>query len=318
MIRRIEFRAMGCQVLAASDISSGRSARLLEEVPGWFENWEAALSRFRPESELSQLNNQPGTWVPVSKTLWNVLQAACRAEKESGGLVTPVLLDAVVAAGYTTSFDQLANGGLPLPSLETKVPVHSIREIVFETEQRSVHLPTGLHLDLGGVAKGWAAHQAMRRLAEGGAALVDAGGDVAVSGLQASGQPWLVGIDDPRHEVESLCTLRLGRCGIATSGRDRRRWQQDGRWKHHIIDPRTGEPAETDVLTATIVAPTVIEAEMAAKVVLIQGSREGLSWLERRSGYAGLVVTEAGAVIASSAFNKLVRGENGYRADQQN
>jgi thiamine biosynthesis lipoprotein len=100
---------------------------------------------------------------------------------------------------------------------------------------------------------------------------------------------------------------------VATSGRDYRRWKQDGRWNHHIIDPRTGEPAVTDVLTATVVAPNVMEAEMAAKVVLILGSREGLEWLERRSGYAGLVVQETGAVITSRAFNNLAGGLNGFR-----
>ncbi len=152
---------------------------------------------------------------------------------------------------------------------------------------------------LGGVAKGWAAQQAMRRLKQYGPALVDAGGDIAVSGLKAGGQPWLVGIDDPWHVAENLGTLRLGRCGVATSGRDHRRWQQDGRWQHHIIDPRTGEPAVTDVLTATVVAPNVMEAEMAAKVVIDPG----------QPGWDGL---------AGAAFRLCRPGRDGsWRCDYQ-
>lgn len=313
MTQRIEFRAMGCRMLAACDLPDGQPARLLNRAPDWFEGWEAALSRFRPESELNQLNNQAGTPVAVSETLWGVLQAARRAEEESGGLVTPVILEALMAAGYSTSFDRLETGQATQQRIPAAQPSSLLGEARFEPETRTIHLPVGMRLDLGGVAKGWAAQRAMRRLEKAGSALVDAGGDIAVSGLRPGGQPWLVGIEDPRQEGESLGTLRLGRCGVATSGRDYRRWKQDGRWNHHIIDPRTGEPAVTDVLTATVVAPNVMEAEMAAKVVLILGSREGLEWLERRPGYAGLVVQETGGVITSGAFNNLAGGSNGFR-----
>jgi thiamine biosynthesis lipoprotein len=313
MTQRIEFRAMGCRMLAACDLPDSQPARLLDRVPDWFEGWEAALSRFRPDSELNQLNNQAGVPVSVSETLWGVLQAARRAEDESGGLVTPVVLEALIAAGYTTSFDRLETRQATYQAIPAVRPTFLLGDVRFEPETRTIQLPVGLRLDFGGVAKGWAAQRAMRRLEKIGSALVDAGGDIAVSGLRPGGQPWLVGIDDPRQEGESLGTLRLGRCGVATSGRDYRRWKQDGRWNHHIIDPRTGEPAVTDVLTATVVAPNVMEAEMAAKVVLILGSREGLEWLERRSGYAGLVVQETGAVITSRAFNNLAGGLNGFR-----
>ncbi|MEJ2353961.1 MAG: FAD:protein FMN transferase, partial [Anaerolineales bacterium] len=97
--------------------------------------------------------------------------------------------------------------------------------------------------------------------------------------------------------------LRLGRCGVATSGRNYRRWQRGGAWKHHIIDPRTGEPAATDVLSATVIAPTVLEAEVATKVVLILGSREGLAWLGAKPNYAGLVVLEDGQVVHGPAID---------------
>jgi thiamine biosynthesis lipoprotein len=231
-----------------------------------------------------------------------VLQVARHAEKESQGLVTPLLLDALIAAGYTTSFDRLEFEQGMTRSTPSIQPAVSLRDVRFFSEDCSIILPVGLRLDLGGVAKGWAVHRAMRRLAKHGPALVDAGGDIAISGFKSNGQPWLVGIDDPLHEGESLATLRLGHCGVATSGRDHRRWQQEGQWKHHIIDPRTGEPALTDILTATVIARNVMEAEMAAKVVLILGSQDGLAWLEAHPGYGGFVVTENGEVMTSNSF----------------
>jgi thiamine biosynthesis lipoprotein len=161
-----------------------------------------------------------------------------------------------------------------------------------------------LSLDFGGVAKGWAAHQAMQRLRGYGPVLVDAGGDIAISGLLSEGQPWAVGIEDPLHPDASLGTLMLGRCGVATSGRDYRRWKQGDTWKHHIIDPRSGEPAQTDILSATVIAPTVLEAEMAAKVVLILGSQTGLDWLTAHPTFAGMFVTDSGQMVYDRPFEK--------------
>jgi thiamine biosynthesis lipoprotein len=136
--------------------------------------------------------------------------------------------------------------------------------------------------------------------------MVDAGGDLAVSGLQRSGEPWTISIDDPRAPGETLGVLHLGCGGVATSGIDYRRWKQGDRWRHHIIDPRTGLPAETDVLTATVVAPNVMEAEMAAKVVLILGSRAGREWLAQRPNCTGLVVLQDGQVMGSPTLQSIV------------
>lgn len=299
MLHRLEFRAMGCQMMAALDSpSTGGHVRLVR-IPEWFEGWEQALSRFRPDSELSRINQQAGSPVQVSTDLWRVFVAARQAEASSMGLVTPLVLDALQAAGYVSSFEpgMVAAGSQHLAdtdwTLGTPVPIRA-RQIESNAAGRMIHLPVNAHLDFGGVAKGWAANQAVKRLQVYGPALVDAGGDISVSGLQLDGSPWPVGIADPLHPGENLEILMVGRCGIATSGRDYRRWQRNGRWEHHIIDPRSGMPAETDVLCATVVAPDVLEAEMAAKTVLILGSRAGLAWLEERHGLAALLVLDSG------------------------
>jgi thiamine biosynthesis lipoprotein len=86
---------------------------------------------------------------------------------------------------------------------------------------------------------------------------------------------------------------------VATSGKDRRRWTQGDKLHHHLIDPRTGQSAETDVLTATVVATTVMEAEAAAKAIFILGSQEGLAWIEADPNLAGLLVMDDGRVICS-------------------
>jgi thiamine biosynthesis lipoprotein len=306
MIRQIEFRAMGCRIFAALDSLSGRNARRLEQLPMWFEAWEQVLSRFREDSELSLLNRSAGTPVKVSGTLWDVVQAARQAERSSGGLVTPTILNALVMAGYDQSFEGIPREQILSPgAYPASTAVQS--GVTCDIEARTICLSPDLQLDFGGVAKGWAAHQAAQRLKAYGPVLVNAGGDIAISSLQEDGLPWPVAIEDPFDPESDLETLELGRCGAATSGKDYRRWKRDGVLSHHIIDPRTGQSAETDVLAATVIAPTVLEAEMAAKVVLIYGSQPGLAWLEARPQMAGLLVLDDGQQLYSQRLDKYLR-----------
>jgi FAD:protein FMN transferase len=302
MISKLDFKAMGCHMLAALENPPARAGILLDRVPVWFDEWEDVLSRFRPGSELTRLNQTSGEAVKVSETLWDVFMASNKAYKDSGGLVTPMVLGALVEAGYKNSFEVLSRN--QVVGVQEKSMIRPLDEVERWSESRMLRLPVGEQIDFGGVAKGWAAHQAMLRLKNYGPVLINAGGDIAISGLGAEAQPWLIGIDDPFQAGQSLGTLRLGRCGVATSGRDYRRWTQNGVWKHHIIDPHTAEPAETDVVSATVIAPTVLEAEMAAKVLLILGSQAGKTWLAARPSYSGLMVTEDGQLHYNRTFEK--------------
>jgi thiamine biosynthesis lipoprotein len=305
MIQQVEFRAMGCRMSAALDGPEGKAARKLEDLPAWFEGWERCLSRFREDSELSELNRSAGSPVQVSHTLWEVFLASLDAYQASSGLATPAVLETLVSAGYDRSWEMIVlAGGGPAGSLPQPVP--ALEEVDWDTLSRTICLPAGVRLDFGGIAKGWAAQEAMLRLQSWGPALVDAGGDIAISGLQAGGQPWPVGVVDPFQPEADLELLRLGRCGVATSGRDFHRWRREGAWQHHLIDPRTGRPAESDVLSATVVAPTAPEAEMAAKTVLILGSQAGLGWLEARPAFAGLLVLENGVRLYSRLMERFL------------
>jgi thiamine biosynthesis lipoprotein len=176
--------------------------------------------------------------------------------------------------------------------------------VTWNEKSQTIYLPFGVRLDFGGVAKGWAAHQTAERLKEYGSSVMNAAGDVAVSGSLANGEPWTIGVRNPFEKDTDFETLRLNRCGVATSGRDRRNWNKNGLLHHHIIDPYTGLPAETDVMTATIVAPTVMEAEAAAKAVLILGSEKGLKWIESDPVLAGIIVLENGHTFYSRRISE--------------
>jgi thiamine biosynthesis lipoprotein len=298
MLHRLEFHAMGCEMLAVMDGEWMPS--LLARVPDWFEEWEQVLSRFRYNSELTQLNQIHERPVPVSDILWEVFQAAQKAEHMTNGLVTPTLLDAIIQAGYDRPFDVLPHLTMFMPEPVTSLPPSlTLTGITVNASARTITLPAGIGLDFGGVAKGWAAHQAMRRLQRQGPALIDAGGDIAISGPRADGRPWQIGVSNPFQRGQEIETLYLSECGVATSGKDHRRWTRNGILQHHIIAPLTGQPAETDLLTVTVVAPEVMQAEAAAKAAFILGSRAGLEWIEAHPELAALFILEDGQLCYS-------------------
>ena len=307
-MKRLEFRAMGCRMLAVLDSDVEPAGERLAQVPGWFEVWEQRLSRFRSDSELCRVNDRSGAPLPLSPVLWDVCQAAIEAERLSGGLVQPTMLDALEAAGYDRGFESLAAAQASEPSGLWAPDYGGPTEIHLDRASRSLFAPAGVRLDLGGIAKGWAADRAARRLATCDPALVDAGGDVAVSGPLANGQGWPIGVADPHSNTGRLVdTIALRRGGVATSGRDYRRWRRGGVWHHHILDPRTGLPAQTDVVSATVVAPSAQLAESAAKTAFILGSEQGLSWLDHRTHLKGLLVLEDGRAVHSRLWKPVER-----------
>lgn len=295
---------MGSGMLAIVDADGPAAAARLALVPAWFEVWEDRLSRFRPASELNRLNAAAGMPQSVSGVLWDVVQKAVEAARATQGLVSPAIAPALEAAGYDRTFEAL--GSVPSLPAQTPSPTPDGRRLRMDRRARTICLPTGVRLDLGGIAKGWAADRAARRLRVAGPALVDASGDIAVNGPQADGQPWPIAVADPHKPDGQLDLILLSHGAVATSGRDYHRWKRGEEWQHHIIDPRTSRPADTDVLTATVVAPTAVEAEAGAKVALILGSRRGLEWLEARSGLAGMLVLDNGRVVRSVRMRKHV------------
>lgn len=301
MLHRLEFRAMGCEMLAIVDRESAPA--LLVNVPGWFEGWEQVLSRFRYDSELTRLNQIHERPVQVSDILWDVFRAAQKAERLTDGRVTPTLLEAMIEAGYDRPFDVLPHQTqyMAEPVFAASPPQATIR---VDKSAQTITLPPGIGLDFGGIAKGWAAQEAVKRLRSEGPALVNAGGDIAISGPRADGSPWQVGVTNPFQRGQEIETLYLNECGVATSGKDRRRWTRNGVLQHHIIDPLTHQPAETDLLTVTVVGLDVMQAEAAAKAAFILGSRAGLEWIEEHPVFAALFILDNDHILYSKKMEE--------------
>lgn len=250
-MQRRSFPAMGTQVELLLDAEPSAEGELaFARAEREFERLEALLSRFRPDSELSALNRYG--ILDAGPDLVAVTQLALEARRHTDGRFDPTVHDALVAAGYDRTFDEVAADGTGLAPRPCGGDVR--------IDGRRIELEPGFHLDLGGIAKGYAVDRAAAALAEAGPCLVNAGGDLA-----GRGRLWPVGVETGDGQL----TLGLEDGAIATSGRDRRRWRRDGKEAHHLIDPATGTPAESDLLRVTVFAPSAVEAEVLAKAIFL-------------------------------------------------
>ncbi len=303
----LRFHAMNCEMAAWVIAEDEQAARAqLAAVRDFVQEVEARLSRFNPDSELSRLNASPGQAVPVSPLLWDVLTWALDSARHTEGLYDPTMLSALEAAGYDRTFQEVTRRDDRSERTATSIPAGTWRDIRLDPAARTVTLPPGVRLDLAGVAKGWTADRAADQLAALGPCLVDIGGDIAVRGTPPETSGWPVGIMDPRDPEADLALLMVRDRGIATSGIDYRRWIRSGQTQHHIIDPRTRRPADTDLLTVTVIAPSAAQADLYALVTLILGSEEGWRYLSRQPDVEGLLMKQDGHLLITTHFTQYV------------
>jgi len=318
----VQGTAMGGRFVLHLDGEEALARRDAQRILKRVHRWSDRLTRHASWSELIALNADPHSSVEVGPTLAGALRAGRRAGEAGGGLVDITLLDARLAAeglpaenrwndgprgpyprgdgGVDASVGQAtrtgtALGGGPRPSWSMADGRRGTA---------TVKRPAGLRFDLGGVGKGWIADRALNLLAQYPSAVVDADGDLAVR--CAAGRQWSIAVDDPRNPGTALAILRLTaptarmatRWGVATSGISIHRWSGDGVLRHHLIDPRTGAPAVTDVVQATVVAGTTLRAEALAKAAVIAGLHDGFALLGRAGVHGAVVLTDRGETLA--------------------
>ncbi len=271
--------------------------RLLADV-------DLAASRFRPDSELSRLNAAGGGRVQVSATFADLLAAALRAARLTGGDVDPTCGKALTGLGYDRDFaDVRAAGDVP-PRLTGAVgPVPGWRTVHLDHAKRRAWLDRGAQLDLGATAKAWAADRCAEQLAASldCGVLVSIGGDVAVAG-QPPDDGWPVRVSDDHAAPQEAPgqTVSISSGGLATSSTTVRAWTVGGRRVHHIIDPATGEPARSCWRTVSVAAGSCTDANTASTAAIVRGPAAP-DWL-RKLGLPARLVRPDGTVETTAGW----------------
>ncbi len=250
---------------------------------------ERRWSRFLPDSEISKCNALSGRPVAVSAETVELVRRAVAGWESTGGTFDPTVLDALCDAGYDRDFRTAVSRAAALrPPQPAAAP--GCGEIGWSELDGTVTLPAGVRFDPGGIGKGLAADLVTAELLATGAAgaLVSVGGDLRVRGEPPEGPTWDVAIDSSARDGVELLRLGLRDAAVATSSTLQRRWTTRSGTAHHLIDPRTGAPADTRLVAVTAVATDGWWAEIAAKAVLVRGLG-----VDAGNGLAALLVTVA-------------------------
>lgn len=285
---RHTFRAMGTRVtlIAPADEARRTFLRAASGIEAIFGSAERRFSRFRSRSELTRVNAQAGRSTRISRDFQDLVAFALGSARRTSGRFDPTVLGAILAVGYDRDFDEVLAGARG--TLHPTHPCGRWDEIVLE--ERRLTMPEGVGLDLGGVAKGWTVDRAADlAVAEGLRwVIVNAGGDLRIAGSPPS-EGLAVSVEDPDDPEHEILRLVMAGGALATSSTRRRAW---GDGLHHLIDPATGSPARTEIIQATVWAPTCAEAEVLAKESLLRGE----SALER---IGGALVTEDERIVTN-------------------
>jgi thiamine biosynthesis lipoprotein len=299
----ITFDAMGSHVrllIGEPGPEMAPAAEAAERARAYIVEFDAALSRFKPDSELCALNGDRRERVPASELLRQAVGAGLAAAERSGGLVDPTLVGEIERAGYADS--RAGMSGVPLAEALAEAPPRRgakpnpesrWRQFEVDEEAGEIVRPPGLRFDTGGTGKGLAADHVAAGLRGYSRFIVDCGGDIRIGGADALVHPYEVFVEHPLTG-DRAHVLRLGSGGVATSGLNVRIWKgADGGFAHHLLDPAGGEPAWTGLIGATALGDTAVEAETLSKTALLSGPEGGREVL---SALGGMLVHDDGRV----------------------
>lgn len=289
--------AMGttCRTLLLGPDADVRTAAAVARVAAL----EARWSRFLPDSDVTRLNGADGEPTRLHPETIDLLIDATLWWEVTDGLFDPTILAALEAAGYDR--DRRTGHG----PIRAGSPAAGLADIRIDAAGLLVQLPPGVRIDLGGIGKGRAVDLVADEHSDCTGGLVELGGDLRVWGRPPQGDPgWAIAVRDLRDGGQ-LALLGLLDGAVATSSTLARRWQDGDATAHHLIDPRTGRPADGDIVSVTVVAGRAAAAEVLAKSALVAGSIDGATGLLERHGVAALVVPLAGPPAAVGGFTEL-------------
>ena len=293
MLAHESWRALGTSVhLFVTDGDQLPRARVAVERV--LERVDLTCSRFRPDSELARVNARSGATVGISPLLAEFLEAGLRGARLSDGLVDPTVGRAMRAVGYDKDFSLIRDRSDPITiRLE---PIPGWQAITLDARGMTVRVAKGVEIDLGSTGKALAADLAAvaahAAAGPGSGVLVSLGGDIAMAGEPPRGG-WRVLVsedcDTPPSADGEVIALHDG--AVATSSTTVRTWHRGEIAVHHLIDPRTGSSARSPWRTATVIAGSCLDANIAATAAIIRGDSAG-EWVEGLGLQARLVATD--------------------------
>jgi thiamine biosynthesis lipoprotein len=259
------------------------------------------MSTYKPESQLSQVNRMAGMRpVRVDRELIDTVEDALYVSRLTGGAFDPTV-------GPLVRLWKIGSDEARIPDKEETDSARKLVDYsqveVNRTRQTIYIRKKGMSIDLGGIAKGYAADRAVAALKARGirGGIVAVAGDIKLFGSREDGKPWNIGIQHPREKDGLLCTLTLHDAATSSSGDYERYFIKDGVRYHHILDPRTGRPAR-GLISVTVIARDSWLADGMATGLFVMGPDKGYKLAEGHPEIEVLMVTSDGKILATGRF----------------
>ena len=279
--------------LKTEDPALGRA--LLDQVLAEMRRIESAYSPYIQESELSRLNREAGKgWVTTTAEMVDLLQKSAQISRMTGGAFD------ITYASVGRYYDYREGQRPDDEAIAEALAAINYEFVEVDPAARRVRFAHPLvYIDLGGIAKGYAVDRCIELLEKAGItqASVAAGGDSRIIG-DRDGEPWTVGIQDPREE-EMAVLLPLVDTAVSTSGDYERFFEEDGVRYHHILDPRTGDSAR-DSWSVTILGPEATFTDGLSTSVFVLGPERGLALIDRLPGVDAIIIDAEGELRYSA------------------
>lgn len=289
-------------------VYDGNQQAALSSARQEIERLDQLLSRTNSDSQISLLNNHAGDGTPISlePEVRDLLSFAKTIPQLLPGCFDITIAPVMDAWGFTTEERHVPSA----QTLSSAMALVDSGALLIDTASSTAQLEhPGMEVDLGAVAKGFAAGRADAVLREQGvtSALLDLGGNITAMGSKLDGSPWQVAVKDPQDTAEALCVLSLSDQTASTSGGYERFFEEDGHTYHHIIDPRTGYPADSGLLSVTVVSSDHMLADALSTALFVAGPEQALDFWRSRDDFELVLCTQDNKVIITEGL------EAGYR-----
>jgi thiamine biosynthesis lipoprotein len=284
--------------------------QLLDEAVKRVAQIDGKMSAFNSESEVSILNRDAGRKsVVISEETFLLLKLAKEFGKLSGGAFDITIHPLVELWGINKKLDFIPEK----PEIDKVLRLVDYNDLVLDELKHTAYLKkAGQAVDLGGIAKGYAADEVKRLLMEGGvkSALINLGGNIMTIGGRTDGGPWQIGVQNPASvRGEYLGTLAITDRTVVTSGSNEQLFIKDGRRYHHILDPRTGAPSQSGLQSVTVIGKSSVEADALTTAIFVLGMEKGMELLEKHKADAVFATNDYRVYLTRGLVNQFVMNE---------
>ena len=279
------------------DFTIYEESGLIDQSESLIASLESLVSVTDADSELYAIN-QTGSGM-LTEEASSLMKQALEICRRTDGALDLSIYPIVRAWGFTTGSYQVPDEA----EIQALLPLVDYRKIQYDAATGTVTLPEGMEIDLGSVAKGYAGQLAAQMLREHGvqSALLNLGGNVQTVGTKPDGSPWQIGIKDPQGE-DAMMVLSVEDQAVVTSGGYERYFEQDGQTYWHIMDPSTGHPADSGLISVTIVGDEGVVCDGLSTALFVMGLEKAADLWAQSCNFEAVFVTASGEVYITEGL----------------